>query len=352
MQKNVHGGDIISAESVYGGRVLDFSVNINPLGIPQSVRNAAANADYMLYPDPLCRELSAGIAQKDGVEKGYVLCGNGAADIIYRIAYAQAPKTALLTAPTFSDYEESLAVSGCSISYHLLAEEECFDLGESYLKSLESGYDIAYLCNPNNPTGRLIDANLLEKIIIAAKDTGTRLVVDECFLELSTQEQGLEGFLAGNPHLLLLRAFTKSMAVAGLRIGYCLCSDSEFMDKLVRCAQAWSVSEPAQAAGLAALGEGAHVKAAKSLLSAERPWLLSELSALGLKVFEPSANFILFKANGVADLKERMLRHGILIRSCSNYNNLGDEFYRVAIKAHNENEQLIAALKLALPSNA
>ena len=348
--KNTHGGDILTAQSEYGGGILDFSVNINPFGIPDSVRAAAAAADYTRYPDPLCRELVAGIAERDGVQPEQVLCGNGAADIIYRLAFASKPKAALLTAPTFSDYEEALRAVDCGIQYHLLEESENFDLTDSFLQKLDQDLDIVFLCNPNNPTGRLIDSGLMPKIIGKCGEFGIRLVVDECFMALTDAwESGvLPRHLSQNPHLFLLRAFTKSMAMPGLRLGYCLSSDMELLGTLTRCGQAWAVSEPAQAAGIAALREGGHVARARELLAIERPRLVEELCGLGLKVYEPAANYILFRAEKIDDLKERMLGQGILIRSCSNYVNLGNDYYRVAVKLREDNERLIAALRKAL----
>ena len=351
--KNTHGGDVITAQSEYGSGILDFSVNINPYGIPKSVKDAAAGADYTRYPDPLCRELAAGIAEKDGVSPEQVLCGNGAADIIYRLAFALKPKTALLTAPTFSEYEEALRASGCDLSYYKLKDTDNFDLTESFLDALEPGIDVAFLCNPNNPTGRMIDSELLLRTIEKCAELKIRLVVDECFLGMTDawEHGGLAPYISDFKNLLLLRAFTKTMAMPGLRLGYCLTSDAKLLNAVVSCGQAWSVSEPAQAAGIAALKESEHVAKARALLAVERPRQVSRLRDLGLKVYVPAANYILFRAEGINNLKERMLGRGILIRSCANYVNLGKDYYRVAILTPEENYTLIQNLTQALAVN-
>ena len=352
-KKNTHGGDILSAREVFTGEILDFSVNINPLGMPESIAAAASDSISRAtqYPDPLCRELRAAIAERDGVHVDWVLCGNGAADIIFRLAFAERPRRALITAPTFSEYEEALRCVGCEIAYHHLKPEDDFDLTDSILDSLRSGDDtepdIVFLCNPNNPTGRGIKPELLSQIMDTCRERGMRLVIDECFLELSNKGDGtgLSGYLGIHSELILLRAFTKSFAIPGLRLGYCLCSDKELINALIRCGQAWAVSIPAQEAGMAALRfESDFPARARELLAVERPRLAAALRELGLTVYDSTVNYMMFRAEGVTDLKERMLARGILIRSCANYIGLGEDYYRVAVRTADENDALCSAL--------
>ena len=262
MKESTHGGDLVAARAVWGGEVLDFSANLNPLGMPESVRQAAVGAvkEAVHYPDPLCRALSAAIARRDDVAPEQVLCGNGAADLVFRLAFSERPRRALVTAPTFSEYEEAVSAAGCRVVRHVLDPERDFDLTEAVLDDLEPGLDLAFFCTPNNPTGRVIRRELMEAILEKCRAAGIRLVVDECFLALSDggEEASLAGYLEQYPNLLLLRAFTKSYAMPGLRLGYCLSADTALLDRLSRCAQPWSVSGPAQAAGLAAAGGARH----------------------------------------------------------------------------------------------
>ena len=138
-----HGGDILTAEARFGGPVLDFSANLSPLGMPEPVRRAAAEAvaDAVRYPDPLCRALRAAIAARDGVEAGQVICGNGAADLIFRLVQARRPKRALVTAPTFSEYEQALESVGCQVERHLLDPGEGFDVTDAILDELRAAID-------------------------------------------------------------------------------------------------------------------------------------------------------------------------------------------------------------------
>lgn len=352
MKEYTHGGDIVGAREVWKGELLDFSANLNPLGMPEAVRKAAEEAvrEAIHYPDPLCRALCAAIARRDDVTPEQVLCGNGAADLVFRLAFSQRPRRVLVTAPTFSEYQDAVQAAGGEVVYHRLTPENDFDLTEAVLDDLDDSLDMAFFCTPNNPTGRLIDRDLMQRILARCREKNIRLVVDECFLSLADpgERAGLAGELERFPNLVLLRAFTKSFAMPGLRLGYCLSADAALLDGLTRCAQPWSVSGPAQAAGLAALAEPEHPARARQLIAVERTWLTGALQSLGLKVFPSLVNYILFQAEGVDDLKGRLLEHGVLIRSCANYVGLGSDYYRVAVRLRQENEGLIRALKEVL----
>lgn len=352
MKESAHGGDLVSARVLWAGEVLDFSANLNPLGMPEGVRRAAAEGveEAVHYPDPLCRALSAAIARRDGVAPGQVLCGNGAADLVFRLAFSEGPRRALVTAPTFSEYEAAVSAAGCTVVRHILDRARNFDLTGAVLDELTPELDLAFFCTPNNPTGRVIDRGLLEAILEKSRAAGVRLVVDECFLALSDggEAAGLAGYLEPYPNLLLLRAFTKSYAMPGLRLGYCLSADGALLDRISRCAQPWSVSAPAQAAGLAAAAEPSHPRLARALIARERSRLMRALEGLGLEVIPSAANYLLFRAPGITDLRERLLRRGVLIRSCADYPGLGEDDYRIAVRLQEENEQLIRAMKEAL----
>ena len=346
-----HGGDVLTAQARYGGPVLDCSANLNPLGMPPQVGEAAAAAAAKAspYPDPLCRALRAAIAAHDGVEEGQVLCGGGAAELIFRLAFALRPRRALVTAPTFSEYEGALSAAGGAVTRHPLRRERNFDVDEGILEAIGPDTELVFLCTPNNPTGRLIDQGLLLRIAEKCRGLGAVLAVDECFLPLACGGPGLAPWLVEYPNLLLLRAFTKSYAMAGLRLGYALCADTALLERMSAGGPPWSVSTPAQAAGLAALTQCPHwPEKARAFLEGERPALAAGLSALGLDVVPGQANYLLFRAAGVTDLKERMLTKGVLIRSCANYHGLGEDWYRVCVGQAEQNRRLLAALREVL----
>ncbi len=352
MPEYTHGGDLTGAETAYGGVVLDFSANLNPLGMPERVRRAAAESivQAVHYPDPFCRRLKGAIARHDGVAQEHIFCGNGAADVIFRLAHALGAGRALVTAPTFSEYEQALLRQGCQVERFPLRPERNFDLTEDFLEAVHPSIGAVFLCTPNNPTGRLISQPLLMRILERCRVQRARLVVDECFLPLSDGAgTGMAPLLGEYPELVLLRAFTKSYAVPGLRLGYALCADGALLEAAAEFGQPWSVSTPAQAAGTAALEECPYwPEEARALLRVQRPELKKGLEELGLAVTPGQANYLLFRAAGVTDLKERLLQKGLLIRSCANYNGLGGDYYRVCVRTGPENRRLLAAIKEAL----
>ena len=345
MPTYTHGGDVWA----YARPVLDFSANLHPLGMPPAVAEAARAAVPLAihYPDPLCRELRRAIAARDGVGEDQILCGAGAADLIIRLCLALQPRKALVTAPTFSEYGQALSLAGCAVSRHLLHPEEHFDLTESILPEITQDTDLVFLCNPNNPTGRLIAPALLAAILRRCEEAGALLVVDECFLEL-TEAEGMSPLLHTHPALVLLRAFTKTYAIPGLRLGYLLTANTPLLEAAAAAGQPWSVSTVAQAAGIAACGCRDWPRKGREVLAVERPALLKGLRDLGLTVWEGSANYLLFRAQGNIPLKERLEERDILIRSCANYPGLGPEYYRVAVRTAPDNAILLRALKEAL----
>ena len=257
----IHGGDVYSARQKMKQEPLDFSANINPMGMPPGAVRAAADAlqQCTQYPDPLCRELRAALAAYEGIPAEQIVCGNGAADLIFRIVAATHPRRALLLEPTFAEYEQALRAMDCSIAYFPLQESEGFVLPEAFLQQLTPEINLLFLCNPNNPTGRTVSPALLQEIWKRCEEAGILLVVDECFNEfLEHPEQNtLKGVLKTGANSVILKAFTKSFAMPGLRLGYGLCGNGDLAERIFSCGQPWGVSIPAQAAHAAPDSNGA-----------------------------------------------------------------------------------------------
>ena len=202
---------------------------------------------------------------------------------------------------------------------------------------------MVFLCTPNNPTGRLLPLPLLEQILQGCAAWGARVFLDECFLDLTEGGVSARSLLAAHPELLILKAFTKSYGMAGIRLGYCLCADSALLHHMASASQPWNVSSLAQSAGVAALAEQDFLQRTRSLVHTERRWLTDSLTALGFWVCPSQANFLLF--HGPLGLRESLLRQGIAIRGCGNYSGLDDGWYRIAVRPHEENEALITAIR-------
>lgn len=349
-QRLTHGGDWAGYEAEYGGAPLDFSANISPLGLPEGVRAAVAESlgTAERYPDPLCRALRTAIAGAEGVRADWCLCGCGAADLIYRAVLARRPRRALVTAPTFAEYEAALDLVSCKTARYQLGEENGFVLEEDFLHHVTPDTDMVFLCQPNNPTGRTVFRPLLSAVLERCRSMGAVLVVDECFCDFLDEPgaYSMKGWLGEFQNLLILKAFTKLYAMAGLRLGYCLCSGSALLDAMGRAGQPWAVSGPAQAAGLAALQEREYVQAVRALTARERPRLAAALARLGLRVIPGEANYLLFFSP--KPLVEPLRRRGILLRDCGNYKGLGKGWYRAAVRGPEDNLRLTAALEEAL----
>lgn len=342
-----HGGDIAGYEAQYGYKPLDFSANCNPLGVPEGVKRAicAAAGEAHAYPDPLCRSLVQALSKKEGVPKAWILPGNGAADLIFRIALSEKPKTALVTAPTFSEYALALQTAGCAIRRHMLREQDGFLVTERILEEIR-GVDLMFLCNPNNPTGLTIAPGLLRRILEACAAQGTTLMVDECFNGF-LEEPGthsLKPLLGQFPQLILLNAFTKLYGMAGVRLGYYLCADQDRLERIYRVGQPWAVSSLAQAAGIAALQEGDYLLKTKELIHTEREFLRQSMLFLGAGHVMGEANYLFFQS-GIPDFVRRMKDEGILVRDCGNYEGLQTGYYRIAVRTHEENVRLLAAMR-------
>jgi len=407
----MHGGDVYRNKVKY-----DFSINVNPLGMPQSVREAAINAicDAEKYPDMSCRKLSAAVAEKLGCPPQNLVFGNGASELI--LAFLRSvcgkdaktrlqadnqyhPKKVMLPVPCFTGYEYAInSVNACigdiSADFFFLpgkTEKNPFCLTDevlpAFLERLRAVKPAAcIITNPNNPNGKLVERAVLEEIASACEKTGTYLLIDECFMELTgkADDYSFITLLSRYKSTVVLRAFTKTMAIPGLRLGYCVTSCAEIAESLRKQLPEWNVSAPAQAAGVAAAHENAHIEVAARLISEERLYLTGELRALGFTVFPSDANFLLFYVTGAtlivaqksganlfdamldgarnstgaenstnsppnstcANLYDALLAEGVLIRDCRDYAGLGEGFYRIAVRTHAENEVLVSRLRL------
>lgn len=341
----VHGGDVQSFIEAYGYEPLDFSSNVSPLGVPETVvravQDAAGRADA--YPDRECRLLRKALAETEGVPPGRIVCGNGAADLIWRLVLAYRPKQALLCAPCFGEYEAALRFVRTRINtVHLT---EAFQLPDAFPDAVTKETDMVLLSQPNNPSGVPLQPDVLEKLVARCRETGTLLLIDECFMGFMEEPEAYSAkpFLANCPDLLVLNAFTKLYGMAGLRLGYLLCGSEDAANRITETGQAWSVSNVAQAAGIAALRDTDYVTRVRSLVAKERARLYEALCGMGFHVMQGKANYLLLQSRTplLLPLRER----GILIRACGDYKGLDDTRYRVAVRTEEENERLLAALR-------
>lgn len=346
----VHGGDWAGYRARFGHDALDFSANVSPLGLPQGVADAivAALPTADRYPDPLCRELRTALSRAEQLPEPWILCGNGAADLIYRLVWTLKPRRALLPAPTFAEYAAALESVGCEVKRKTLHEADDFAVTEAFVQAVNQSIDLVFLCQPNNPTGQITPPELVQRLVRRCADCGAVLVVDECFLDFLQQRDALTAkpLLQTAPNLVILKAFTKLYAMAGVRLGYALCANTALLAKMQAAGQPWGVSSLAQAAGAAALRETAYAYAVRALIADQRPRLAAGLRALGLQVIEGSANYLLFRAPET--LGAALQQRGVCLRSCGNYPGLSAGWYRTAVRTAPENEQLLQTMREVL----
>ncbi|MBR6408253.1 MAG: aminotransferase class I/II-fold pyridoxal phosphate-dependent enzyme [Clostridia bacterium] len=317
--------------------------------MPEGIKKAIAFSILMSdrYPDPFCRELREKISHKESIPSAYVLCGNGAADLIYRSVYALKPKKALVACPTFSEYEAVLTSANCKTERYFLRDKNDFTLDEGFLDEIRPDIDMVFLCNPNNPTGLVYPRAFLMKILLRCEQVDALLFLDECFGDFLDEpdDYSLKREITSHRNLIILKSFTKMFAMAGVRLGCCFCGDTGLIEKIRSSGQPWSVSSLAQSAGLAALDETGFAEKTRRLIKAERTWLSVNLKKLGLRTINGQANFIMFRCD--APLNSILPQKGILIRCCGNFAGLDETWYRAAVKTRQDNKMLIEAIKEA-----
>lgn len=327
-----HGGDVYRNPIEY-----DFSINVNPLGMPLASIQAAHEGVVLTgrYPDYKAEQLCHAIAKAKQIPADRIIPGNGAAELLYVLGQT-IPEKALTIAPTFTGYAEAVAAGGGELTY---ASDE-----QELLAKMDDSIRLVFLCNPNNPTGTLLTREQILRVLAKAEAMQAYVCVDECFLPFLEEEasHSMLPYLTKHTRLLVLRAFTKIYCMAGLRLGYLACGDTELQSRIRAKLQPWNTSIPAQLAGIAALSDTEYLAKTRENLQAERAYLVPRLRELVAEVYDGYGNFLLFRDE--PDLKERMLEVGVLIRACGDFEGLDDTYFRIGIRSHSENQEFIRRL--------
>ncbi|MCM1156054.1 MAG: aminotransferase class I/II-fold pyridoxal phosphate-dependent enzyme [Roseburia sp.] len=340
--KRMHGGDI------YRNHVeIDFSVNLNPLGMPETVKAALYKAvgDCDRYPDREAESLKRAVAQMLSAPEDYLLFGNGASELFLAIVHAVKPRKTVIPVPSFYGYEYAAKAVGGEIVYQEMKPEEGFAMADAGKMMLNEETDLLFLANPNNPTGKLLEKKALLNLLQHCKEKEILVVLDECFIEFCGREFSLLSEIERFENLLLVGAFTKIFSIPGVRLGYLLCSDTALLTKIKRQLPEWNLSVLAQEAGCACAGETDFLRRTIACVRKERAFLEEGLNKLGFRVYPSAADFILFYSE--EPLYEKLLKRGILIRDCADFRGLGRGFYRIAVKSREENERLLREMSFA-----
>ncbi len=340
-----HGGVFVNGLK-HNLRLLDFSSNVNPLGFPSKVKDAFKNMSHVsIYPDPNSSELRTNLQKYVGVPKDQIIVGNGVTEIIYNFCAAFLRKQkVLIPIPTFSEYESAAKLNG-AIPYFF----KTMNLNKSLSKFQDtiSKNNYIFLCNPNNPTGVLVKKRNMLKIIESAYDKSAMVFLDECFIELvPSGDESVVSHMKEFDNIFILRSLTKSFGLAGLRIGYGL-GNKKVIDILQKIKIPWNVSGIAQQSSIKALSDKSHLPKTLNIIRKESKFLIDSISKIkSFTCYNSNTNFILIKSKiKSSQIQNRLLKRNILIRDCSTFRGLNDNFIRIAVKTHKENLHLIEALR-------
>jgi len=341
---------------VHGGRfsvnnqdpdILDFSSNVGPMGMPISVKSILKKRLIQMttYPDLHSSTLSFDLKKFIGLPKSNLVVGNGAIEIIYNFCSAfLSKKSVLIPVPTFEEYETAAKLSNCKISFF-----KTMNLSkdiDSFISQIPRN-GCVFLCNPNNPTGKLLSKEQLNLIIQKAKKLSSIVFVDECFIELVPESnESIISYVKKYDNLFVLRSLTKSFGLAGIRIGYAAAS-KQLIEILQKIKIPWSVNSLAQNAAKIAIKNNSHLTKSKLVIKKELIYLKNKISQLdGFECNDSSTNFILIKTKyDSTKLQQKLLKHKILIRDCKNFRGLDNQYFRIAVKSHKDNIKLVKALE-------
>ena len=337
---SIHGGD------VYRNHVdMDFSINVNPLGTPECIKEALHRAVEMCgkYPDMEAERLGKAVSTFLGVPKEYLLFGNGASEIFMAIVHGIRPRKVVIPVPSFYGYEYAAKSVDCEIIYYEMKQENNFCIKEDMSRILTEDVDILFLANPNNPIGNLLDKEMIKTLLQHCRDKGIYVVVDECFIEFCGNQFSLLPEILKSEYLILVRAFTKIFTIPGVRLGYLVCKSKEIHTKIAGQLPEWNLSCFAQEAGCICAGQMEFMEKTKNYIEKERPYMEKRFMQIGFRTFPSESNFITIYSD--KPLYEKLLKRGILIRDCSNFRGLKKGFYRIAVKSRKENEILFMAME-------
>lgn len=356
LKSSRHGGDVFSLSPSARNQILDFSININPLGLSPAGRRALEHfweIETLRYPDVEDRDVTEALSRAYGMEKETIALGNGATELMYTLLRIARPSRVLVPAPAFSEYRLSAEAAGIRTDSFFLDRDHGFSLPLEDLKEKMTEGSLLYLGHPNNPDGCLLSPEDFHAIMERAQETGSLVVIDESFIDFVEGDRSYRSFCKKYPNLIVFMSLTKFYAVPGLRIG-CSFASPEWTKRIRGALIPWNVNGPAQLYMTYAAGDREYIEKSRAFCRDERARFSRELSKLPeLKVYPGAVNFILLRLTGsvkdAAVLQQRLLPYHVFIRQCGNYEGLDESFFRLAVRTEEENDRLLHAMKEVLP---
>ncbi len=352
-----HGSDLEKIEKIYGIKkedIISFSANVNPLGIsPKLKKGITEQIDCIsTYPDRDYRKLRQCMADYCSTEADNIVVGNGSTELISLFIQIKQPQKALILGPTYSEYEREIALVGGKTIYYPLKEENEFKLNtEHFISKLSEDIDMLIICNPNNPTGTAINAHEMRKILDACKEYDIFVMVDETYVEFAEDVKSISSVSLTRTYenIAILRGTSKFFASPGLRLGYAICSNADMIHEINRRKDPWTINSIAVIAGTLMFTDEEYIKETRELISAERERLFKIFSeSTRFKPFKPEGNFMLLKIieDGLTsgELFDKCIRKGLMIRDCSTFPYLGENFIRFCFMNPEDNTKLASLL--------
>lgn len=343
-----HGGNIYELD-ISKEKIIDFSANINPLGVSKKLENIIRESieNITNYPDPNYMELRNVISKEYDVDIENIVVGNGGIQLIHNVIEFLNFENALIVTPTFVEYEKAVKRFNKKVNYYKLNEKNDFKLDiNSLLKKNLSNEELIIICNPNNPTGKYIDKKDLIKLLDYFKENNKFLLLDESFMDFLEDKLSLLDVVKEYENLIIIRSLTKFFSIPGLRLGFLVSNNKKIINNINKFRESWSVNEFANNFGKVIFKDKKYIRDTKKYIKEQRHFLTKELEKFKfLKIYKSSANYIFFKSHINLDLKKELIKYNILIRKCNNYIGLDDNFYRIAVKNKKNNDYLIQCIK-------
>ncbi|MBV4418216.1 aminotransferase class I/II-fold pyridoxal phosphate-dependent enzyme [Clostridium tyrobutyricum] len=345
-----HGGDIYTEGILKGRNLLDFSSNINPLGVPKSFRDNIDKALNVsnIYPDEEYRNLKHNIRNylhKGIIENENIVLGNGAAEVIDLVI--KNSKSICIVVPSFIEYEKNALKWNCNIIYSKLKGNMDFDYED--IESKLKFSNAVIVGNPNNPNGNILDKKKFMKIVKYCNKNGKTIIIDEAFIEFTGNEQySFLNELENYKCIFIVRALTKFFGLPGIRFGYGISTNKYLIQNIKTNQNPWNINCFAETAVKYVLKDGEYIHKSLKWISDERKFMKSQLNKISIinKIYNTYANFILCKLKSIdcMTLYDECMKNGAIIRKCNNYRGLDNNYIRLAIKDREKNQQMLDIL--------
>lgn len=352
-----HGSDLEQIEKYYGiakESIINFGANVNPLGLsPYAKERLVKNIDIITrYPDRDYSSLRQAIADYCNTEKQYVVVGNGSTELISLLISQRKTKHALVLGPTYSEYNRELSLTGGKISHYYLKESLDFHLDlDDFFRSFPDDIDLLIICNPNNPTSSAVPCSTLEKIAQECLRRNIFIMIDETYVEFAPCTEHITAIPLTNSfdNLIVIRGVSKFFAAPGLRLGYAITGNKDFLQTLKQHQNPWSLNSVGASVGEWLLEDTEYIKKTCDLVRSERTRILNRLNMFNyVKVYEAFANFVLVRITkeglSSGDIFDYVIRQGFMIRDCASFDGLCGEYIRFCIMMPKDNDRLLDCL--------